>query len=511
MNVLLINPPVVKPSEPPAGLARLAATLRAHHVSCHVLDANLEGMLALLQMPCSTRDTWTRRAGRALSTNLSLLRSAAAWQSFDRYQRAVLDCNRVLAMNARGSGVKVSFADYRDEHRSPLRIGDLLEASQRPVANPFFPYFSQRLACLLAETPNLVGFSVNFLSQALTAFAMAGFIRAQCSKVKIVLGGGLITSWVRRGLRGNPFSGLVDELIDGPGEARLLALCGQEAPSRVVMQPDYTGLPDPVHYLSPTRILPYSGSSGCYWNRCAFCPEQAEGTPYVPIVPEQMCREVQALVHSFHPGLVHFLDNALSPAHLTALIRNPPGIPWYGFARITKELTDPEYCRSLRQAGCCMLQLGIESGDDEVLEALHKGITTQQIEQALRSIHSAGIAVYAYLLFGTPPETYELAMHTRDLVVRLSSCIDFVNCSLFNMPLAGFAKGNGAEGLFYDADLSLYRDFAHPQGWTRANVRRFFDREFKRHPVIAGMVRRDPPLFTSNHAPFFCTGWQESR
>ena len=56
---------------------------------------------------------------------------------------------------------------------------------------------------------------------------------------------------------------------------------------------------------------------------------------------------------------------------------------------------------------------------------------------------------------------------------------------------------------FSDGDLSLYRDFVHPRGWDRRAVRTFLDREFKRQPEIAAILRRDPLLFTSNHAAFF--------
>ena len=55
---------------------------------------------------------------------------------------------------------------------------------------------------------------------------------------------------------------------------------------------------------------------------------------------------------------------------------------------------------------------------------------------------------------------------------------------------------------FYEGDLSLYTDFVHPAGWDRKSVRAFLDREFRRHPSIAPILRRDPPFFTSNHAPF---------
>jgi hypothetical protein len=40
-------PPVAKPCEPPAGIARLAGALQAGGVDCRVYDASLDGMLNL--------------------------------------------------------------------------------------------------------------------------------------------------------------------------------------------------------------------------------------------------------------------------------------------------------------------------------------------------------------------------------------------------------------------------------------------------------------------------------
>ena len=37
---------------------------------------------------------------------------------------------------------------------------------------------------------------------------------------------------------------------------------------------------------------------------------------------------------------------------------------------------------------------------------------------------------------------------------------------------------------FSEGDLSLYRDFTHPKGWGRKQIRHFLDREFKQHPDI---------------------------
>ena len=46
--MILIHPPVVKPCEPPAGLAKLAGVMYDHDIPCKVIDANLEGLSSLL-------------------------------------------------------------------------------------------------------------------------------------------------------------------------------------------------------------------------------------------------------------------------------------------------------------------------------------------------------------------------------------------------------------------------------------------------------------------------------
>jgi len=118
-------------------------------------------------------------------------------------------------------------------------------------------------------------------------------------------------------------------------------------------------------------------------------------------------------------------------------------------------------------------------------------------------LHHAGIAAYVYLLFGAPPEKEEDAFQTLDFVVRHQEWIDFLNVAIFNLPIHSPDAEKFKTGDFYEGDLSLYRTFTHPSGWDRPKVRLFLDRVFKRHPVVAAILRRDPPFFTSNHAPFF--------
>lgn len=507
-GVLLIHPPVAKACEPPAGIARLAAALRTAGCDCRLLDANLEGQLDLLSRPVTAVDTWTRRALTHRSAHLAALRCLDTYRGLARHARAVSDLNRLLAADRATSGGVVSLADYQDQARSPLRSADLLAAAASPEDNPFYPWFSRRLPELL-EGVAIVGLSLNYLSQALCSFAILGFIRQHVPTATIVLGGGLVTSWLRRPDWRNPFSGLVDQLVAGPGEAVLLGYCGMIDQPRLPPLPDYTGLAL-ADYLAPGLILPYSAARGCYWNRCSFCPERAEGNPHQPIPVARVLAELHQLCTAHRPILVHLLDNAISPALLRGLTAQPIGVPWYGFARIDAQLADPDFCRALRRAGCVMLKLGLESGDQDVLDRLHKGTDLGTAAKVLISLKQAGIGVYAYLLFGTPAEDEHAARRTLEFVVRNAQTIDFLNVALFNLPVLGDGAQTMDTTPFYAGDLSLYTGFRHPKGWERRQVRSFLSQEFNRQPAVAAILRRTPPFFTSNHAPLFALAGTQS-
>lgn len=503
-KIIFIHPPLTKPSEPPAGIARLSSCLKANGIEHSVIDANLEGILYLLKDTSDknkSTDRWTARACKSRESNLAALQDVTTYQNISRYRRIVADTNHLLNVAGKCCGVDLSLADYRDPSLSPVKSADLISAADKSQTNLFYPYFQHRLINALEENPDFIGFSLNYLSQALCTFAMLGFVKQIAPRQKIILGGSLITSWMKLGIHKNIFQGLVDEMVAGPGEEKLLKLLGVKK-GLLHFPPDYNSFPL-TEYFSPGVILPYSSASGCYWHKCAFCPEKAEGNPYLPAAVSQVTQEMQDLTKRLNPSLIHILDSSISPSLLKALAQNPPGAPWYGFTRIAEHLTGTDFCLSLRRSGCAMLKLGIESGDQEVLDQLNKGIDLPAASAALKALKKAGIATYCYFLFGTPPETEESARKTLDFVCRHSDCIDFLNLAIFNLPVLS----EDAQALktrdFYEGDLSLYRDFEHPLGWQRGNVRKFLEKTFKKHPAVAPIVQRTPEFFTSNHATFF--------
>ena len=174
-----------------------------------------------------------------------------------------------------------------------------------------------------------------------------------------------------------------------------------------------------------------------------------------------------------------------------------------GVTAFEHELADADFCMALKRSGCVMLKLGLESGDQGVLDRLHKGIDLGQASRILTNLRRAGIAAYIYLLFGTPAETLTEARRTLEFVVRHREAIGFMNLALFNMPVYGDEAAEYETEPFYEGDLSLYTAFRHPRGWDRKEVRQFLANEFKRDPAVAAILKNDPPLFSSNHAAFF--------
>ncbi|MDR3568920.1 MAG: radical SAM protein [Syntrophobacteraceae bacterium] len=501
--ILLINPPLVKPSEPPPGISRLLGTLRAEGVACEAIDANIEGILHLLGKGSPALDRWTLRAGRNCERNLDFIRAPQSRRTLDRYKRAVSDINRLLGKASESAGkARLTLTNYQDGELSPVRSADLLEAAEKYEENPFHDYFSKRISSAVdLFSPGTIGISLNFLSQALTAFSMIGFIKARYGRMRVVVGGSLATSWGAAwpGWKSS-FEGLIDRVVSGPGEQALLELSGID---RVARRRFCYGPFVSSRYLSPGLILPYSASCGCWWNQCSFCPEKAEGVRYDPVPPKEAVVEAGELWAAHRPDLIHFVDSAMSPALLSRLAENPPGAPWYGFVRMTRRLADEDFCRALQASGCVMLKLGLESGDQSVLDSECKGMDLGLATKILASLKKSAIGTYVYLLFGSPSESEAQARNTLDFTVRHAPLIDFLNLAVFNMPLNSPDAKRLATSPHYEADLSLYTGFNHPKGWDRAKVRRFLESEFKRHPAIAAVLSNDPPLFTSNHAPFF--------
>ncbi len=497
--MLLVYPPGARTTEPPLGIARIAGALDAAGVPVRCLDLSAEGVRHLLGAAPETRDPGEALAWRRRLRDFDALRDIATYGSRDRAARAVRGLEACMLAASRPFGVEAGLADYRDGRRSPHRRADLLDAARSFASNPYYPLFSKRLAEELDATgADTVGLSLCYLSQALTAFAIAGFLKAERPGVRVLLGGSLVNSWIAQRVLdpAESFGGFVDAIADAAGSGLL-----PDDADALDATPRFADF-SKANYIAPRTIIPFNLSAGCPWRRCAFCPETAEGHPYRPLDRDRSSSQLDELVRRHEPGLFHFTDNEVSPAALRMLADFGPRVPWYGFARFSSVLDDAAFCRRLAASGCVMLQLGLESGDQAVLDALGKGTDLPTIERILACLADAGIATYVYVLFGTPAEDRDAAFRTRDFVASNAPRIGFLNVAVFNLPASSEEAKRLDTASFYDGELSLYRDFAHPRGWNRQDVREFLAKDFEADPAIKAILARDVPVFTSNLAPF---------
>lgn len=503
-SIILLSPPLYKACEPPASLAFLGGSLPKE--SYRLYDINLLGQLWLLRKTIQEEpasDTWSRRAIKNGEKTLLQLKNISLYSNHDRYKRAVMDLNKLLVLAGKKHKIQLSLSDYQDNTLSPLSTQDLLQAAERYEENIFYPFFAKECSTIISEEkPQWIGISLNFLSQTLTTFALLGWLRKEYPELKIIVGGGLVTTWLNNPdwkRKDNELKKLAF-FIKGEGEKILQKLL--ELPDAGSSLPDYTDIDN--NYLAPGFILPYTTSRGCFWRQCSFCPETAEQNPFHHTAPSTTLQHLETLCERYQPQLIHFLDNSLSTSTLTAIVNTPLPAPWYGFTRFNHQLTNLKFCEKLRRSGCIMLKLGLESGDQNLLNEMKKGIHLRQVDVILANLKEVGIATYIYLLFGTPAEDRNAAERTLDYVAAHEEEIGFLNLAIFNMPrLAPEHKAYCIEKSNSKEELSIYTQFRHPKGWNKREIRRFLSQQFRKHSAIAPILQRDPPFFTSNHAPFF--------
>lgn len=89
----------------------------------------------------------------------------------------------------------------------------------------------------------------------------------------------------------------------------------------------------------------------------------------------------------------------------------------------------------MREAGCIELRIGVESGNQWVLDnVLKKGITIDQVKHAFKLAKKHGMRAWAFFMVGSPGETYEMALESIKLAREIRP--DHANISI-TIPLPG--------------------------------------------------------------------------
>lgn len=80
---------------------------------------------------------------------------------------------------------------------------------------------------------------------------------------------------------------------------------------------------------------------------------------------------------------------------------------------------DYETMKAMKEANCRLLDVGYESGSDEILKNIKKGVTTADSRRFTEDAKKAGLMILADLIFGMPGETKETAEQTIRFVKEI--------------------------------------------------------------------------------------------
>ena len=89
---------------------------------------------------------------------------------------------------------------------------------------------------------------------------------------------------------------------------------------------------------------------------------------------------------------------------------------WSCTSRVT---TDRETLKAMREAGCRLMIVGYESGDQQILKNIKKGATVDMAKRFTRDAHDLGLTVHADFIVGLPGESRDSLRNTIDFAKGL--------------------------------------------------------------------------------------------
>src|SRR5215467_12702484 len=262
-------------------------------------------------------------------------------------------------------------------------------------------------------------------------------------KLKVAFVGPHVTTLPERSLMECPaidfvcrreFDYSVVEYANGKPLAEILGISYRDAGGKVVHNPDrgdvmdLDALPDVTdvyyrdldvkRYNVPFLLYPFVAlysTRGCP-AQCTFClwPQTLSGHPWRKRSSDDVASEM-AKAKEYWPYVKEFFfdDDTFNiqkarTIELCAKLK-PLGITWSCTSRVT---TDYETLKAMKEAGCRLLIVGYESGDQQILKNIKKGATVERARQFTKDCHKLGLVVHGDFILGLPGETHETINNT---------------------------------------------------------------------------------------------------
>jgi len=178
-----------------------------------------------------------------------------------------------------------------------------------------------------------------------------------------------------------------------------------------------------LHSMATTRGCPYT---------CSFCADKRLwGGRVRRRSVANVIKEMKLLGDTYKIDFVDFADGTFTydrrylREFCRAMIDQGLDIKWRCTARYDN--LDEELLQLMKQANCCGLYFGLESGSNRVLKSIDKRITVDQILRVSKMVYDNGIPTASSVLMGLPGETKEDMEETLKIMKRVKADLFDVN------------------------------------------------------------------------------------
>ena len=160
-------------------------------------------------------------------------------------------------------------------------------------------------------------------------------------------------------------------------------------------------------------------SRGCR-NRCIYCTSPLYTPKYYSRPVDSVIEEIREVYYRYRIRDIMFLSDTFTADKdwiiqlCKKIIDLNLDIHWIANSRV--DTMDSEIADWMKRAGCWLISLGIESGDEKILKNAKKNITTYNVRNAVKILKNIGILTIGYFMFGLPGEN----IHTMKKTVKFA-------------------------------------------------------------------------------------------
>lgn len=282
-----------------------------------------------------------------------------------------------------------------------------------------------------------------------------------------------------------------DGIIRTPPRAPIASLDTLPLPAHdLIDMRRYTEAWKSAHDVATAGIMT---SRGCPF-ACNWCARPIFGKNYRLRRVEAVIDEIRALATCY--GIEHFwvfddtfvVRKSWVESFCAALRDAELDVTFECMARVD-QVSEP-ILRLMKDAGCNRIFYGVESGSQKVLDAMEKGTRVEQIRRTAAWMHSIGIRMGAFIMYGYPGEEYDDILKTLDLIRTVAP--DEISISVAHpMPGTGFYDSVRDELL---ANSMNGEDYHEGEAVFRTRYPAYFYRALKRRTEAEWRVASSPSL-----------------